>query len=241
MTPDHKLLPHESVIAIADIERLWTKRRSARVVLNEMGLWWPWRDLESFIPLCRVCRLPTDAGSECSDTCRALAGWFTIDFATYSTARALEPLLRMFKDASQPPPWVTALLQDLVDECSEGAPAGTTIITVPHNRDRRWEPNATIWERWTTRLPTCTIPRPPAGRPPRGSIDPARYNVSALDPPPTVILLDDLWTTGATLGSLAHSLRHAGTTCITAIAVGRQLRPNRPASARAYRALADRR
>lgn len=236
----HKLLPHESVAAIADIERLWMTRRSARIVLEQMRLWWPWRDLEPFTPLCQVCRLPLDVGTECSDTCRTLAGWFTIDFATYSTARALEPLLRVYKDASEPPPWMAEFFQDLVDECSGSALTGSVLIPVPHNRVRTWQPNATIWLRWTSRLSTRFVPPPRSGRPARESLDPNRYDVSALPPSTTVTLLDDLWTSGATLGSLAQAVRSAGATRVTAITIGRQLRPDRPASMRAYRTLAGR-
>ncbi|CQD22883.1 hypothetical protein BN1232_05770 [Mycobacterium lentiflavum] len=241
MTPKHKLLQHESAVAIADVEAMWTERRSARAVLNDLGLYWPWRGLEHTMSLCPVCRLPTDTGSDCSAVCRALSGWFTLDFATYSTARALEPLLRTFKDASQPEAWMSEFLQDLVEECRDNAPPDTVFITVPHNNDRRWQPNAIIWKRWTAHLPTCAIQRPREGRPARGLIDPIRFDVSALPNLSSVTLLDDFWTTGATLGSLALSLRNAGANHVTAVTIGRQLRPDRPASTRAYRALTARR
>lgn len=67
----------------------------------------------------------------------------------------------------------------------------------------------------------------------------SRVDVTGISSGVHVILLDDLWTTGATIGSLAAALLANGNT-VDAWTIGRQLRPDGPATTAAYKSMSDR-
>jgi predicted amidophosphoribosyltransferase len=56
--------------------------------------------------------------------------------------------------------------------------------------------------------------------------------LAANQPPPRILLLEDLWVTGARAQSMAHALKHAGAATVVTVALGRQINhahpPNRP-------------
>lgn len=48
--------------------------------------------------------------------------------------------------------------------------------------------------------------------------------------PPRILLLEDLWVTGARAQSMAHALKHASAATVITVALGRQINHNHPPS-----------
>jgi hypothetical protein len=111
--------------------------------------------------------------------------------------------------------------------CLTNAAGGplTHVVTVPSTKGRTGvHPLELIL---TRRLHLADIPVAPNPRYPADdrSFHPDRFTVPPIDPDARVLILDDTWTTGARLQSLAHALKTAGASAVIGVVLGRFIRP----------------
>jgi hypothetical protein len=119
-------------------------------------------------------------------------------------------------------------------ECLMRAAGGpiTHVVTVPSTRGRAGvHPLELILTR-RLRLPDLrAVPNP---RVPSDSREfhSGRFTVPPVQPDTRVLILDDTWTTGARMQSLAYALKTAGASAVIGVVLGRFIRPDyRPAKA----------
>ena len=101
----------------------------------------------------------------------------------------------------------------------------THVATVPSTRGRPGpHPLELIL---TRRLRRPAIPAIPDPRYPSEdrAFHPDRFAVAPIDTGARVLLLDDTWTTGARVQSLAYALKTAGAASVVAVVLGRFIRP----------------
>jgi predicted amidophosphoribosyltransferase len=138
-------------------------------------------------------------------------------------------------------PWLAdAIVQELVEACASGLPAVDAVTWAPTSRERRrrrgFDPAELLARAVARRMGARTIgtlergPGPPqtglvgADRR-RGPQYRARRRA-----PESVLLVDDVATTGATLAAAATALRDAGTRIVVAATAARTPPPSRPRS-----------
>lgn len=159
---------------------------------------------------------------------------------SYSTSSGLESALHRFKDFENYG-WLQwplgALLYTFLDqhrECIEDAVAGVDIATfVPaDNRERLFSPLQQVldaltdnpvadWFSWEPSIIARDFATP---RPRRGEEKPEAYAVNAeAVSGRSVLLLDDTWTSGASMISSAAALKRAGARAVIGLTLGRQL------------------
>lgn len=238
MTGGAKLLDGEAPYAVHELRQLMCGAATAIDALDVAGAYWPPDASTGGVYSCEVCRLPVPAAGVCSPLCLQLHGRFLLDFATFSTAKTVEPLMRTFKDTPTPIAWISDLFADLAWStfAHRAELEYSVFIIVPHSRKRSWSPNGTIWRDIVAGRLQASVARRTPSRIERGRLDPCAFDVTGIDSGLHVILLDDLWTTGATIGSLAAALLANGNT-VSAWTIGRQLRPDGPATTAAYKSM----
>ncbi len=241
MSPGAKLLDGEAPYAVDDLRQVMSDAPTAIDALNLVGAYWPPSASTEVTHACDVCQLPVPAAGVCSPLCAQLRGRLLLDFATFTTARTVEPLMRVFKDAPLPTNWIGDLFAGLARStfAHRAELDHATLLVVPHSRKRAWSPNETIWRDILSSRPAASAARRASARVERGRIDPGAFDVTGISGAVHVILLDDLWTSGATIGSLAAALLANGH-AVSAWTIGRQLRPDGPATTAAYRSMTDR-
>lgn len=160
---------------------------------------------------------------------------------TYSVSSGLESLLHRFKDFGDEHEWMALPLGSLLYTflsrhrgCLDAASFGIDVATfVPSNSQTRGFSQLERmidavdgspvrgWFDWQPSL----IERDRTGsRPPRAVVDPDAYAVDAdAVRGQAVLLLDDTWTSGASLMSCAAALKRAGATSVIGLTLGRQL------------------
>jgi predicted amidophosphoribosyltransferase len=157
---------------------------------------------------------------------------------SYSMSTGLESALHKFKDFEnygwlQAP--LGALLYTFLDhhrECIENAVEGVDIATfVPaDNRQRTFSPLQQVLdaltenpiEDWYSWDPGAIARDFATSRPRRGEEKPEAYVVKAISGM-SVLLLDDTWTSGASMVSSAAALKQAGARAVIGLTLGRQL------------------
>jgi orotate phosphoribosyltransferase len=77
------------------------------------------------------------------------------------------------------------------------------------------------------RLPWASLRARPAARGSTRDLDPERFSAARLDGA-RVLLLDDTWTTGASVQSATMALRRAGATAVAVVVLGRHLAASPP-------------
>lgn len=241
MTSGPKLLDGEAPFEVDHLRELMSGAPTAIDALQAVGAYWPPHGSTGIAHLCDVCQLPISGVGVCSRLCAELRGRLLLDFATFSTAKTVEPLMRVFKDAPSPVGWIGGLFAELTRStfAHRAELDHSVLIVVPHSRERTWSPNATIWRHIVTGRSQESVTRQASARVDRGQVDPRAFDVTGVSSGVHVILLDDLWTTGATIGSLAAALLANGNT-VDAWTIGRQLRPDGPATTAAYKSMSDR-
>jgi hypothetical protein len=80
------------------------------------------------------------------------------------------------------------------------------------------------------RLPWATLLARPGADGDTRDLDPGRFTAAGLDGA-QVLLLDDTWTTGASVQSATMALRRAGASTVAVVVLGRHLGPSRPGQA----------
>lgn len=241
MSPGPKLLDGEAPYAVDHLHRVMSDAPTAIDALDLVGAYWPPGVSSGVAHSCEVCRLPLPAAGVCSPLCARLRGRLLLDFVTFSTARTVEPLMRLFKDASSPASWIGDLFAGLARAtfAHRAQLAHAALMVVPHSRTRTWSPNEMIWRDILSNRPQVSAVRRASARVERGRVDPGAFDVTGIRHAMHVILLDDLWTSGATMGSLAAALLANGNS-VDAWTIGRQLRPTGPATTAAYRSMSER-
>mgnify|MGYP001401679635 CR=1 FL=1 len=240
MTAGPKLLDGEAPFGVDHLRELMIGATTAVDALRGVGAYWPPHGSTGIAHLCDVCRLPIPAVGVCSQLCAELHGRLLLDFATFSTAKTVEPLMRVFKDTPSPVGWIAGFFAGLAQStfAHRAELDHSVLIVVPHSRERSWSPNATIWREVVSGRSQESVARRASSRVDRGRIDPHAFDVTGISSGVHAIVLDDLWTTGATIGSLAAALLANGNT-VGAWTIGRQLRPNGPATTAAYKSMSD--
>jgi predicted amidophosphoribosyltransferase len=160
--------------------------------------------------------------------------------ALYSVADGLESALHQYKDFGQQHRWLatplSSILTEFLDEhlaCIENLIGGVDVaVSVPSNNDGRGFDH--IQEmldsalEWPLDWRGDVIAKVREGRPGRGVMDPSFYRVVtdlAVMRNASVLLLDDTWTSGASLMSVAACLRDSGAERVVGLTIGRQLSP----------------
>jgi hypothetical protein len=133
--------------------------------------------------------------------------------------RALRALLLVFLREHGPCVWRSA-----------GMPAPTHVSVVPSGRGRPGpHPLAALITPYLARPPATLVTAGPADLGCR-ELDPGRFRATQPLPGAAVLLLDDTWTTGATVQSAAVALRTAGARHVAVVVLGRHLNPAGPGS-----------
>lgn len=161
---------------------------------------------------------------------------------SYSLDNGLESLVKAYKDFDYG--WAAAPLASLLSEgferhgeCFEKALGRDAIYTwVPSDDEsRKWDHlgKLTSLAENVSRLPwqegvvvrnrRVERPRPGANR---DLVVPEAYEVLLPVQGQNVLLFDDLWTSGASMGSAAAALKNAGAAKVVGLVLGRQLRRN---------------
>jgi ComF family protein len=184
-------------------------------------------------PLCARCGAPTawpvDRCAECSG--RRLS--FVRARAAVSYEDPARTLVARWKEGGQRS--LVPLFADLVVEVVP-RPAGETLTFIPGDRDRGlWRGHNTaealarvLAERWDLRLERL-LERKRDVPPQRGlGRSERRRNVrgafAAAESPASVALVDDVYTTGATVGAAATELRRAGARAVHVVTFARAVR-----------------
>lgn len=162
---------------------------------------------------------------------------------SYSTANGLESALHRYKDWPNYS-WLGMPLACLLhtflskhSSCIEGAAGSIDIaILVPPNTPTRTfgpvenllstvtTPTVQQWYNWQIDALVRDTSHP---RPGRGSFSPEAYLVNdRVVRDKTVLLLDDTWTSGASMASSAGALKAAGAKAVVGLTLGRQLNLN---------------
>ncbi len=159
---------------------------------------------------------------------------------TYSTPSGLESMLHRYKDWNDYR-WMSAPLGALLYtflrshlSCLSTASGGIDVATtVPSNsQSRPFDHLADIVNsgsgspiRPLLNWDLGVITRDPAAsRPGRAEISPAAYSIDApIVAGKNVLLFDDVWTSGASMGSCANALKEAGAQHVIGLTLGRQL------------------
>lgn len=101
----------------------------------------------------------------------------------------------------------------------------THVATVPSTKGRSGpHPLELILSR-RTRLPAIDATANPAYSSEDRDFRPDRFTINHPIPGSRVLLLDDTWTTGSRIQSLAYALKTAGATAVAAVVLGRHIRP----------------
>jgi hypothetical protein len=128
--------------------------------------------------------------------------------------RALRALLLVFLREHGPCVWRSA-----------GMPPPTHVSVVPSGRGRPGRhPLAVLIAPYLARPPATLVTAGPAD-PGCRELDPGRFRATQPLPSAAVLLLDDTWTTGATVQSAAVALRAAGARYVAVVVLGRHLSP----------------
>jgi len=229
--------PFESSALLAMCQ-LVSNGGSAFDALESVDAYWPPLGAQTH-HVCDVCGAPNDACSV--SVCESLRGYFNLLFGTYSTARVLEPLMREFGAGSTPEASTAVFFQELAFEtlarCRASLSSELVALVIPNtNAHRGWSLNGTIWPRALARsgIPVLSDLAPPTRRPRRGLLEPGLYADTGVPCDAPVLLVDDFWTTGATMGTVALSLRRRGARKVVGCTLGRQLRPDSPGGRQLY-------
>jgi predicted amidophosphoribosyltransferase len=189
------------------------------------------------VPRCARCALPAPCGRRCPAARAAFeAAWTPVAYG--GPARALVTALK-FRGASAA---ADVMAAQMAATAPPGFLAGATLVAVPAHRARRRQRGFNQAERLTRALarrsgrpaarclardgpPTTQLGARRAARLSAGRIA-VRARGTA---PPVALIVDDVYTTGATLDACARALRDAGSRSVRVIAYARTLdgRPRR--------------
>lgn len=159
--------------------------------------------------------------------------------ATYSFDLGIESMLHQYKSGNPANSWLRYPLGSLLysfltahDGCLKKVLSENFVVTwVPSNDpDRKFDHIEGILEAvsgWVADLPVergLIWRNPESARPARQALTPGAYNVDedAIGGR-SILLLDDVWTTGASLASSAAALRLGGASKVVGAVIGRQL------------------
>lgn len=211
--------------------------------------WLQWMEDESlihdFLPQpagsCRFCGTGLKDGFNYCFQCRSARQFLdALVPLSYSIDNGLESLVKSYKDFDRP--WTAAPLASLLAEgfgkhgdCILGAVGDDAIYTwVPSNDAVRGfdhlerlvnSPSNVASLPWMKGVVerNRALDRPRPGRD-RQLIVPEAYDVRMRVADRNVLLFDDLWTSGASMGSTAAALKEAGAAKVVGLVLGRQLR-----------------
>ncbi|MGH9244908.1 MAG: hypothetical protein ACRD29_11440, partial [Acidimicrobiales bacterium] len=154
----------------------------------------------------------------------------------YSIPEGLESALHKFKDWGVSYRWLALPLGSIVSEflahhlgCIERVVGGIdTAGLTPTGGKRDFVPLETMINavtEWPLEWDFGLLETARDGRPARGSLDPSFYSLGAGRhvTNQAILLVDDTWTTGATIASAAQRLHLAGARSVVALTIGRQL------------------
>lgn len=158
----------------------------------------------------------------------------------YSIDAGLESMLHRFKDRNVR--WLGHPLASLLHrflrhhaECIERSAGGIDVaLTMPSDNQRRTFDHLDVLLNGVRNSPAVTqFDWHPGGlvrdrsqdRPGRGALTPEAYRVEVDVSGATVLLFDDLWTSGSSAASCAAALKAEGAIDVTVLTLGRQLSP----------------
>jgi hypothetical protein len=196
---------------------------------------------------CRTCRGPTRPGQarcfQCALHEEAASGWLAdvvapVAYAPKGSAHARR--LWVYKSAL---PQAGAARRELAGELlaflrehgpclwrQAGWPAGPTHLAVVPSRHRTGPHPLRVLAAPYVRLPWAGLAASPGNDAAARELDPRRFTAPLL-PGARVLLLDDTWTTGASVQSAALALRRGGARGVAAVVLGRHLTGPAPAVA----------
>lgn len=228
-------------------------RPDLRSLLDTMD-WVAWGDSEHLLPpiapvtdpACSMCHGAVGWNHQgqpftCCQHCRGyrlvLDGVVPI---VYSLSDGLESLLHRYKDFGPEHRWMGCVLASVLFEFLDRhlkCVADTyghvdRVVTVPGGNSARdfdhLADAVRIVTDWPFEWEFDLVRKVKPGRPGRGEVNPDYYRLApGRDVTGQVVLLvDDTWTSGGTLASVAARLRGAGAKSVVGLTVGRQLHPN---------------
>ena len=212
--------------------------------------WLRWMNAQSMLhdtlppiePSCSLCRNVCNDGYDLCYDCNSMAYYLDgLILPTYSFEAGLESLVGTYKDGPPSNRWQAQPLGSLLYEtlrrhgaCINDALGQDPIYTfVPSDNEERgfehlegiikgvqgqwknhpWERNVIVRDR--------EHPRPARKR-----VQPRAYKVTRDIDARSVLLFDDLWTTGASMASAAARLKSEGAGKVIGVVLGRQLNPD---------------
>jgi ComF family protein len=178
---------------------------------------------------CRICSVPLISEYAVCTRCRARRFHFCSSFSLFEYADAVRELIYQLKFANRRSlvPLFAAILEPVVRKTFPGLP----IVPVPGNpravRRRGWDPMLEVARqlarRCRRRLLCLLRRRPGAAQKSLGYEDRIlnlRGTISLCrTPPPQVLLLDDVFTTGATADECARVIRAGGAQAVRVLTV----------------------
>jgi len=155
----------------------------------------------------------------------------------YSVDEGLESLLHMYKDDKPPRKWMSIPLASVLDDflkehldCVQSMYGKIDIATTVPNSSATRDFNhvdLVVEQMPHPRVPwdLTIVRKSPGPRPERGVIESSSFLVNPFSKieDKTVLLLDDTWTSGSTIASVAKTLLLAGALRVVALPIGRQL------------------
>lgn len=158
----------------------------------------------------------------------------------YSIDSGFESLLHQYKDFGAEHRWLARPIASVLDDfltghigCISARYGAIEIATVvpSGNQLREFDHLGLVISQigdWAIQWDLNMVEKVKDGRPGRGVVDPSYYLVSPnadLDGK-TVLLVDDTWTSGSSVVSVARALRDHGAKGVVALPIGRQLNAN---------------
>lgn len=193
-------------------------------------------------PTCDFCGAPCGKGWPFCPDCRTMSRHLdSLIVGSYSLHRDLESLLGTYKSGGPSTRWQAtplgclfwAIMYKHRDCILEELGPNPIFTYVPSNDRRRtfdhiFEILNSVENQWVAPpwLKDVVVRDRTHPRPARKQVEPRAYTVNYDLTGRTVLLFDDLWTTGASMASAAAALKSAGAEKVVGVVLGRHLSPN---------------
>jgi predicted amidophosphoribosyltransferase len=193
-------------------------------------------------PTCGFCGAPCGEGYPTCPDCRSMTAYVdSLVVGSYSLHPDLESLIGTYKSGLRKNRWQAMPLGSLFwaimykhADCFAEALGPNPIYTyVPSDDEKRpfdhlYEILNGVEDQWTQPpwLPDLVVRDRSHPRPARKAVAPEAYEVRYDVRGRSVLLFDDLWTSGASMSSAAAALKSVGAEKVVGVVLGRHLNPN---------------